>query len=235
MHFYSMLFSQAWTICEAWVASYSLVSKIVFGVLFAGAALVLESLLWPMGSEMLRRIARLIIGAIVGPIAVVGVMFVICLFYYAPSAVLGNVANDAAKTAQAETAQSCRAERIEVSRLKEQIRSDPYASKLIQVERERDSARTNAADANNFAERMVRASDDLTKAEQEFEEAIDRQYETYTAFVQMLADPTLKPGITVNDAMTQHQQYLNFKSAAALAKSKVHEKAEALQVIELDR
>ena len=240
MHFYALLFSQGWQIGLAWVASYSLVSQIVFGALFAGAGVIAELFLWPQDAEMSRRIARLIVGAIVGPIAVVGAMFLISLFYYAPSSVLQNSASQAAKAAHIETERNCQTQQAalsaKVSHLQEQIQSDPYSRKLAQVEDERDAAIEDEADANNFADRIAEAADNLKKAEQEFEETINRENDAWNNYLLFTTGIiNLKPGVTEIDAVAQREQYEHRKSETALAKVKVHEKAEALQIIEVNR
>jgi hypothetical protein len=45
----------------------------------------------------------------------------------------------------------------------------------------------------------------------------------------------LNPGVTENSATVVHDQYTHRKSETAIAKAKVRDKADALQVIELDR
>jgi seryl-tRNA synthetase len=235
-----MLFSQAWMICVTWAASYSLVSKIVFGILFAASGAIAESLLWPQDAKVTRRTARLIVGAVIGPIAVVGGMFLISLFYYAPSAMLQNVTSQAANAARTETEQNCQTRQAalskQVSNLQAQVQADPYARKLIQAERERDAARNDAANANSFTDRIVKAADDLKDSEQAFEEAVNRLDEAWSNYIELTTGSVpLNPGVTENTAAAAHDQYAHRKSEAALAKAKVHDKAEALQVIELNR
>ena len=240
MHFYSLLFSQAWRICLAWMASYSLGSKIIFGGLFGFGVALAESLLWRRVAPTPNRMTRWVMSAVLGPLVVLIGMYLISLFCYAPSAVLQDSVRKAANSAHAEAERNCQMRQAslskEASSLRAEIQSDPYARKLVQAQHERDVALHTAAEATNFANQIVQVADDLKKSEQEFEEAINRQSDAYENFLLMgtgLMD--LKPSISENDAMEQHKQYLNFKTQAALAKSKVHEKAEALQVIELNR
>jgi hypothetical protein len=240
MHFYSLLISQAWAICVVWVASYSLVSKIVFGSLFAASGAIAEALLWPQDSQVSRRVARLIVGAVAGPVAVVGGMFLIGLFYYAPSAALENFAIQAANAARTDTEQNCQTRQAalskELAHLQAQVQSDPYARKLTEAERERDAALDDAANANNFADRIVEAADDLKKAEQEFEETVNRQDEAWNSYVGLTTGiAPLSPGVSESNAAAERGQYEHRKTEAAIAKSTLHEKIEALQVIELDR
>jgi hypothetical protein len=99
MHFYGPLIRQGYQITLDWMASYSLGIRVIFMVIFGTLSWgTLRSIFFGDANvPMLKRIARVIVEISFGPAAVIGTMFIISVLYYAPSALLQQTANDAAK------------------------------------------------------------------------------------------------------------------------------------------
>jgi hypothetical protein len=244
MPFYSSLFQVAWNLTKGWVVSLSVVpgiilaiippiaSVIVFKFIFSGHDRAVSAVSW--------RIARIVAEGLIGLLATVSGMFAISLFYYSPRLVLRDAANKAAAVARAETEQVCRTQQValskEISQMQEQIRSNPFARRLVQADRERDIAHAQATRAEEYADRIMETTKDIERAYQRFDQALNRQNDEWTSLSSLSTGLLeLKPGVTESEAMAEKQQYELCKSETAVAKSKLYEKIQTLQFIELNR
>jgi hypothetical protein len=101
MPFYGPLLKQGLYITSDWMDRYSLGSKIVIAFLFAIAGGVFK-LLFDLRSEQARtkgklavireRIGEIVAGVVLGPIAVIALMFIVSTLYYTPSELLQKTA-----------------------------------------------------------------------------------------------------------------------------------------------
>jgi hypothetical protein len=106
--FYGPLLHTAYSIASAWLISYSIISKTVIAIVSAVVAIVFLEYLFPETtrerptvSVMIRRAFRVLAGVTIGPILIVGVMFIVSLVYYAPTALMQNtVTTDVQKATQ---------------------------------------------------------------------------------------------------------------------------------------
>jgi hypothetical protein len=222
------------------MATYSLISKIVFGVLFASSGLIAEYFLWAKDVEMSRRIAQLVVSAIVGPIAVVGAMFLISLFYYAPSAVLESTANEAAKNSRALTQKENASDHLALTKtnaaLRAQIKDAPCSHDLTRVEGERNNALSRVDDSEERADRIAEAADAVSNAEIRFDQAYIAQKNEWELLSGLTEGMTFKPNVANSDAMAEIREYGSRKTQTATAESKLHESVEALRnVLRLNR
>jgi hypothetical protein len=239
-HFYSPLVCEGWRIGYDWVSSYSLFSKIAFGLLFALSGAAIEHTVWPQDTAMSRRLVRLVISAIVGPLIVIALMFAISLFVYAPSAVLANVEHRSASSASAAAEQRHHDQEMalttEVSQLRKQGQCNSLVRELAQIKLERDLAFKRAADEKNFAARVLKATDEYGKSEQEFEQAIDREQDEWKALVSLSTGlMSIKDGVSEDSVIAEKKLFELRHSESGAARSKVHDKAQSLRFIEVSQ
>jgi hypothetical protein len=103
MHFYGPLFSDAWSTALDWFTSYSLASKTVFGCIFAFVGAIVT---WRRGGTLVHVIWSMISVGL-GALAIIGGMFVISVFYYAPYALLDSVASQTTQDTRTQQNQAC--------------------------------------------------------------------------------------------------------------------------------
>jgi hypothetical protein len=114
MHLYGPLFRTAWAITLDWATSYSLVSTTILAVISMVVSVAVIEFSFAQPQLMIRRIARLFVELVIGPLVIVGGMFVVSLIYYAPKSFLtqtsATVAQNARQEQQAADANQCRSQ-----------------------------------------------------------------------------------------------------------------------------
>jgi hypothetical protein len=238
MGFYELLLQAAWFITKEWTASYLLFPWTLIGLVSSLSGVILLEYWWRHRrvSRVIWHLLRIVLEAIIGLAATVGAMFAISLFYYAPPVVMRHVADDAAKAATIRVRQQDRkrmaALSAEVSRLQQQLRSDPLARKLAQTEDERDDALQQAASANDFVTRLTVAGRNLDRTEEDFEKAYERQQEEWSVLMSFFPDPMpLRPGISPNEALEESHEYQEMKANTRAAMRKLHDEAESFHIL----
>jgi hypothetical protein len=170
MPFYGPLLKQGCQITLDWMAQYSLGMRAAFGILFGLVSFgTLRTIFFgDPRDRMLKRIGRVVVEVVFGPIAVIGTMFIINVLYYAPGALLKDTVRPVAERADREHSEVISAQKTltayktRVNSVVDNIEKANYPQQILDTQDE-----------------IKRASDEMVRATDAYSQALQWEKKTW--------------------------------------------------------